>query len=106
MANSFALDTLRQAILSQKIRESHGPSTRRSSNAAPSVSSDDVQFGVNRAVSTVCQTLPVCPDQGTSTDLPGWSGSCQQPLYREPAFNSANLLDASAALKLSERAAR
>ena len=45
MANSFALDTLRQAILSQKIRESHGPSPRRSSNAAPSVSSDDVQFG-------------------------------------------------------------
>src|SRR6478672_11700340 len=28
MANSFAPDTLRQAILSQKIRESHGPSTR------------------------------------------------------------------------------
>ena len=45
MANSFALDTLRQAILSQTIRESHGPSTRRSSNAAPSVSSDNVQFG-------------------------------------------------------------
>jgi hypothetical protein len=30
---------LRQAILSQNIRESHGPGTRRSSNAAPSVSS-------------------------------------------------------------------
>jgi len=28
MANSFALDTLRQAILSQKVRESHGPSRR------------------------------------------------------------------------------
>src|SRR3954466_7142183 len=37
MANSFALDTLRQAILSQKTRESHGPSTRSSSHAAPSV---------------------------------------------------------------------
>jgi len=36
---SFALDTLRQAILSQKTRESHGPSTRSSSHAAPSVSS-------------------------------------------------------------------
>src|SRR5882724_3673413 len=31
----------------------------------------------NRVGSTVCQTLPVCPDQRTSTDLPGWSGSCQ-----------------------------
>jgi hypothetical protein len=29
---------------------------------------------VNRAVSTVCQTLPVCPDQRTSTDLRDCSG--------------------------------
>src|SRR6266850_4070771 len=34
MANCFALDTERQAILSQKILESHGPSRRRSLNAA------------------------------------------------------------------------
>jgi hypothetical protein len=39
MANSFALDILRQENLSQKIRESRRPSTRRSLNAAPSVSS-------------------------------------------------------------------
>jgi hypothetical protein len=39
MANAFALDRLRQAMLSQKILENHGSSTRRSSNAAPSVSS-------------------------------------------------------------------
>jgi hypothetical protein len=25
---------------------------------------------VNRAISTVCRTLPVCPDQLTSTNLP------------------------------------
>jgi len=65
MANSFALDTLRQAILSQKIRESHGPSTRRSSNAAPSVSSDDVQFGSNSEVG-----LHNCHEREFSTDSP------------------------------------
>jgi len=33
---------------------------------------DACPFRVNRVGSTVCQTLPVCPDQRTSTDLPGW----------------------------------
>jgi hypothetical protein len=33
---------------------------------------------VKSVVLTVCQPLPVYPDQRTSTDLPGWSGSCQE----------------------------
>ena len=32
---------------------------------------------VKSAVSTVCQRLPVCPEQRTSADRPRWSGSCQ-----------------------------
>jgi hypothetical protein len=39
MAHSFALDKLPHEMLSQKILESHGSNTRRSSNAAPSVGS-------------------------------------------------------------------
>jgi hypothetical protein len=27
---------------------------------------------------TLCRRLPVCPDQRTSSDWPGWSVSCQQ----------------------------
>jgi hypothetical protein len=30
------------------------------------------------AVLNVGRSLPVCPDQRTSTDLPGWSGSCHK----------------------------
>jgi VCBS repeat-containing protein len=33
---------------------------------------------VNRAVSTICQRLPICPEQRTSIDRLGWSGSCQK----------------------------
>src|ERR1700738_4567755 len=35
------------------------------------------QLRVNRAISTVCQTLPVYPNQRTSTDRPNWSVPCQ-----------------------------
>ena len=31
-----------------------------------------------RVILTVRQPLPVCPDQRTSSDRPGWSDSCQQ----------------------------
>jgi hypothetical protein len=33
--------------------------------------------GVIRVVLTTCRPLPVYPDQRTSTDRSGWSGSCQ-----------------------------
>jgi len=30
---------------------------------------------------TFCQRLPVCPEQRTSSDPPGWSVSCQKAKY-------------------------
>jgi hypothetical protein len=36
------------------------------------------QLRVKSAVSTLCQPLPVYPDQRTSSDRPSWSGWCQK----------------------------
>jgi hypothetical protein len=76
MANSFGLDTLRQAILSQKIRESHGPSTRRSSNAAPSVSSgasdlNSADKGLTCATHSLLHRLRIASRQSTSPECVG-----------------------------------
>ena len=38
----------------------------------------DVGFGINRVSLSACRLLPVCPDQQTSSDQPGWSVSCHQ----------------------------
>jgi hypothetical protein len=44
---------------------------------------------VNRVILTGYQPLPVYPDQRTSSDRPGWSGSCHdrkwpRPIARRP----------------------
>jgi hypothetical protein len=36
-----------------------------------------VRSGSNRVSLSACRLLPVCPDQRTSSDQPGWSVSCQ-----------------------------
>jgi hypothetical protein len=43
-------------------------------------------FRVNRAGLTLCQPLPVYPDQRTSSDRSGWSGSCQNRTFGQQRF--------------------
>jgi hypothetical protein len=42
-----------------------------------------VPLWVNRVGLTLCRSLPVYPEQRTSTRRPRWSGSCQQETHRD-----------------------
>src|SRR5450631_3729448 len=81
----------RERLRIDKMRVSTCSAIARASSTFDAQITDQRLLRADRAEATVCQTLPACPEQQTSTDLPDQSGSgCSRRSNRRRAASDSS----------------